>query len=73
MPIKPSEAMPFLLLRHYARRACPISYAFGAYLDGVLIGVVTYGTPASSSLRAGICGNEWIDKVLELNRLCCES
>jgi hypothetical protein len=38
-----------------------------------LIGVVTYGTPVSSSLRIGVCGEKWSDKVLELNRLCCES
>jgi hypothetical protein len=34
---------------------------------------VTYGTPVSSSLRIGVCGEKWIDKVMELNRLCCES
>jgi hypothetical protein len=52
---------------------CPISYAFGAYRGSVLVGVVTYGTPVSSSLRKGVCGDEWSDKVLELNRLCCEN
>lgn len=36
-------------------------------------GVVTYGTPVASTLRTGICGEAWADKVLELNRLCCES
>jgi hypothetical protein len=34
---------------------------------------VTYGTPVSSPLRIGVCGEKWIEKVLELNRLCCES
>ena len=34
---------------------------------------MTYGCPSSSPLRDGICGSEWSDKVLELNRLCCES
>lgn len=71
--IPAKEAEPFLLMRHYARRLCPISYAFGAWAGPVLIGVVTYGTPASSPLRAGICGEEWGDKVLELNRLCCDN
>lgn len=70
-PIKPEETYPWLLLKHYARRLCPISYAFGVYVDGVLSGVVTYGVPASSPLRAGICGPEYKDIVLELNRLCC--
>lgn len=72
-PISAKEAEPWLLARHYAKRMCPISFAFGAYRGAVLVGVVTYGTPASSPLRIGICGEEWADKVLELNRLCCEN
>jgi hypothetical protein len=38
-----------------------------------MIGVVTFGTPASAPLRTGIAGKEWADYVLELNRLCCQS
>ncbi len=71
MPTK--EAEPWLLLRHYAKRKCPISFAFGAYRESELIGVITYGTPASSPLREGIAGKEWASHVLELNRLCCEN
>jgi hypothetical protein len=73
MPMPGAETESWLLNRHYARRMCPISYAFGAYRGPELIGVVTYGTPASAPLRSGICGQEWADKVLELNRLCCEN
>jgi len=72
-PLAWEEAKPWLLTKHYARRTAPVTYAFGVYEDGALLGVVTYGTPVSSSLRAGICGPEWADRVLELNRLCCES
>jgi hypothetical protein len=71
--IPPREADPWILTRHYAHRTCSISYAFGAYRDKKLIGVVTYGTPSSSPLRKGVCGEKWCDKVLELNRLCCEN
>lgn len=71
--IPAKEAEPWLLLRHYAKRKCPISYAFGAYTDGNLIGVVTYGTPSSAPLREGIAGKKWANQVLELNRLCCET
>ena len=71
--IPSGEVAPWILLRHYAKRACPISYAFGVYRDSVLIGIVTYGTPASAPLREGICGKFWADRVLELNRLCCEN
>lgn len=72
-PIKPHDAYPWLLEKHYARRLCPISYSFGVFYNDVLRGVVTYGVPVSSSLRAGICGSEHSARVLELNRLCCDN
>jgi len=67
------EARPWILNRHYAKRMCPISYAFGIYEEENMIGVVTYGTPLSSTLRDGVCGKEWSSNVLELNRLCCDN
>ena len=73
LPIKPEEAEPWLLKKHYAKRIPPISYAFGAYKGRQLIGVVTYGTPVSSALRVGVCGEQWMDNVIELNRLCCDN
>lgn len=73
MPIKAAETTPWLLEKHYAKRMCPISYAFGVYEDSKLIGVVTYGTPASSGLRSGVCGEEYTANVIELNRLCCDN
>lgn len=72
-PITFQDALPWLLNKHYARRVAPVTFAFGAYRDGALLGVVTYGTPVSSALRVGVCGPDYADKVLELNRLCCES
>ena len=41
--------------------------------DIQLVGVITYGIPASPSLCMGICGKEYSDKVLELNRLCLQN
>ena len=73
IPIQTADAEPWLLEKHYARRMCPISYAFGLYENSVLIGVVTYGVPSSSTLRVGICGVDYKNNVLELNRLCCEN
>ena len=67
------DAEPWLLKKHYAKRIPPISYAFGAFDGNCLIGVVTYGTPVSSNLRNGICGEKYSENVLELNRLCCET
>lgn len=45
-------------------------FAFGLYEENQLVGVVTYGIPASPALCMGICGKEYADKVLELNRVC---
>lgn len=72
-PIETREVRSWLLKRHYAKRNCPISHAFGAYRGTTLIGVITYGVPVASPLRRGICGSEWEARVLELNRLCCEN
>jgi hypothetical protein len=69
-PIAKQDAHWLLLNVHYARRIPPISYAYGLFKQGELAGVVTYGMPASPSLCKGICGPEFKDKVLELNRLC---
>ena len=71
-PIKPADAYPWLLQKHYAKRLCPVEYAFGLFDGDALIGVVTYGTPASAPLRAGVCGPDHAGKVLELNRLVCD-
>ena len=68
-PIKNQDAWSWCLDVHYAKRIPSISYAFGLF-NPDLVGVVTYGTPSSSPLRAGICGDDYADKVLELNRLC---
>ena len=60
----------FILNIHYAKRWPSISFAYGLFLDEQLVGVVTYGTPPSATLRKGIAGNELKENVLELNRLC---
>jgi hypothetical protein len=67
--VDPASIYEWLTQVHYAKRIPSISYAFGLYEDHELIGVVTYGVPASSTLRAGIAGEKHIDLVLELNRL----
>ena len=64
-----SEAKPFILNIHYARRMPCIQYAFGLRMDGQLIGIVTYGQPASPTLCVGVAGEEHRKDVLELNRL----
>lgn len=64
------DCEPFILGIHYAKRWPSISHAYGLFDADELIGVVTYGTPPSSTLRVGLAGAEYKEKVLELNRLC---
>lgn len=66
-------AYPFLLEIHYAKRIPSISYTYGLYENDVLVGVVCYGTPPSSTLRKGVAGIDNVTKVLELNRLCLKN
>ena len=46
-----------------------ISFAYGLYHYDELVGMVSYGTPASPFLCKGICGEEHKHNVIELNRL----
>ena len=70
--IKSHEAYDLILNRHYAKRMPSITYAYGLLRYGVLKGIVTYGTPPSSTLCKGICGAEYASIVVELNRLVLE-
>jgi hypothetical protein len=68
--ISRANCEPFILGIHYAKRWPSISFAFGLFEGEDLVGVCTYGTPASSGLRVGLCGRDFAPSVLELNRLC---
>ena len=72
LEIKPDIATAFLLPRHYSGRIPSISKAYRWYVKGELKAVVTFGKPASPFLCDGICGEEYSDRVYELNRLCRE-
>ena len=54
---------------HYAGRMPSISYAYGLYFYDEMVGMVSYGSPASPALCKGICGEEHRADVIELNRL----
>jgi hypothetical protein len=73
LPVKSFETYPWLLQKHYAKRIPSISHAFGLYDGPTLVGVCTYGMPASPFLCMGVCGKEHRHSVIELNRLCIES
>lgn len=63
-------AMDMVIKNHYLHRKCPCSKAFGLFQNGGGIkGVITYGVSCSSTLLKGICGEEEMHNVYELNRL----
>ena len=65
-----SLALALIEKNHYLHRGCPIEHSFGLRDSfGQLRGVIIYGTPASPSLRKGVCGIEEKDNVIELTRL----
>ena len=64
-----NDTKPFILNIHYAKRMPSISYAYGLFLNNDLVGIVSYGSPASPSLCKGIEGLENPSFVIELNRL----
>jgi len=63
------QCKDWLLNKHYAKRIPSISFAFGLFDEMKLQGVCTFGTPASSTLLNGICGERYSKDVIELNRL----
>ena len=67
--IRSIDAVPFIKNIHYSRRLPNITDAFGLFVNGDLIGIVTYGIPASHHLCIGIAGVENQYRVKELNRL----
>jgi len=81
--INRKDCEKYILTIHYAKRWPSISYAYGLFLNRnegdwfallpELVGVITYGTPSSPTLRNGIAGDEMSENVLELNRLCLKN
>lgn len=65
------ELKEWMLYKHYAHRMPQVVYSFGLYdKNNILVGVITFGVPASHDLIVGAVGEGWDDKFLELNRLC---
>ena len=69
-PIANAVAQAIVVEHHYLHRKAPCSVAYGLFdSQHELQGVVLYGTPASSALRAGIAGKDEANNVIELTRL----
>ena len=60
----------WLLKKHYLKRKTSISYSFGLFENNKLVGVCTFGNALPFQMKKSICGEEYMDKVYELNRLC---
>lgn len=67
--VTPSQITEWLTKKHYAKRVPCITESWGIYHKGFLMGVCTFGIPASHQLCEGVCGKQYSDRVLELNRL----
>lgn len=63
------KGLELILTKHYAQRKPSISKMFVLLEGETIIGVITYGKPASNPLCEGVCGKEYKDLVYELNRL----
>jgi len=67
--IEYEDTKKWILNKHYAQRMPSISYAFGLFIDDKIEGVLTIGKPVSNGLCKNLCGEEYKDKIYELNRL----
>ena len=67
-------ATDIVVEHHYLHRRAPCTWAFGLFENnsGRIVGVITYGTPSSCTLRTGICGPDEAFNVIELTRLWIE-
>jgi len=67
-PVAAQLAASVVVAEHYLHRKPSISYSYGLYREGELVGVCTFGTPASRQLQISACRTN-PELVLELNRL----
>lgn len=73
LSIKTEETRDWFIRKHYMKRMPLVMFAYGLYHKRDLVGVISYGAPASPHLARGICGEEYASNVLELNRLVLET
>ena len=62
------EAQTMVVERRYLHRKTNVSYAFGLFFEGEMVGVCTFGCPPSRHLQMGACPTN-PGLVIELNRL----
>jgi len=60
----------WLLKKHYLKRKTSFTYSFGLYNENILVGVLTFGNAIPLTMKKSLFGQEYMDLVYELNRLC---
>jgi hypothetical protein len=60
----------WLLKKHYLKRKTSFTYSFGLYKENILVGVLTFGNAIPLTMKKSLFGQEYINLVYELNRLC---
>lgn len=72
--LRNGEHNEWLTKKHYAKRKCSVSYAFGLINDTNIIGICTFGFPPNYNYNNGKCVFNSLEvQTLELNRLCINS
>lgn len=66
--IDKKTAASMVVDEHYLHRRPPMSFAYGVIVADDLMGVITYGVPASRHLQKGACPTN-PGNVIELNRM----
>lgn len=67
-PMASRDAAAMVVEHHYLHRRPPISFAYALHYLGQVVGVVTFGVPASRHLQKSACPAD-PQQVIELNRL----
>lgn len=66
--IPKEKGKEWILNKHYAKRMPPITFLFGLIEDNKILGICSFGTPASNAIRSVYSDYD----VIELNRLCVD-
>lgn len=68
--IKNDEIKEWLLHKHYLKRICSVTFAYGLFEENILVGICTFGNAVPLQMKKSICGEKYMNIVYELNRLC---
>ena len=60
----------WLLNKHYLKRWTSFTYSFGLFEEDILVGILTFGNAIPLTMKKSLFGDNYMDLVYELNRLC---